>query len=81
MSLRSKGQNRSRGRTFRLAVQLSNGRHGILTSRTMSLLRAMIEDVVVRKSSIKHCACRSPTRDPGIFEQDVRTMHASLQIR
>jgi hypothetical protein len=38
------GTSASRGRALRLAAQRSNRRQGILTSGTITLLRAMIED-------------------------------------
>ena len=46
-------------------------RQGVLTSGTISPLRAMIEDVVICASSwrsTKHCTRKGPTQDPGIFE-------------
>ena len=42
-----RGLNRPRGRALWLAAQRSNRRQGILTNGTMTLLRAMIEDVQV----------------------------------
>ena len=67
--------NRSRGRALGLTAQRSNGGQSILTSGTIGLLRAMIEDVVICKSMGEHQALRlqEPHSGAGHFEHDVRT--------
>jgi hypothetical protein len=45
--LRVTGLNRSRGKALGLTAQRSTGGQSILTSGTIGLLRAMIEDVVI----------------------------------
>jgi hypothetical protein len=60
-----KGLNRSRGRALGLAAQRSNGRQSILTSVAISLLCAMIEDMVICKSMAEYQALRLQESNSG----------------